>query len=265
MIMKGAILYFSLTGNTKLACEYIISKIHDVEFDLMNMRDGYPNLDEYNIIGFATYADEYSIAEFVKEYIDGMESINKPAFVFSTYGKDNGAATKVLAEKITKKGFKVVLDHGLNTPENYPPVMKHDHGHINNPTKQQMDEFNIFIDELSKICLKIRNREVVNEKKVLVKTKYIVLSKLGTALMMRKIMGAKKVDSTLCIQCKKCVNTCPYKVIKMNDFPVFDEAKCHGCFACYNLCPTKAIYTNGYNKFGHYPKPNKAVIEKLKV
>lgn len=263
--MKGAILYFSLTGNTKLACEYIKGKVQNVDFDLLDMRGGVYDLNKYDIVGFASFADEYNIARFVRSYIENMSIVNKPAFVFSTFGQENGATTKNMAEEISNKGFKVVIDHSLHTPENYPPVIKHSHGFINHPNTIEIDEFNIFINDLTEICEKIKNNETVSEKKVEASFKYNILTKLTGPKMMRTIMGRKKVNDELCVQCKKCVSNCPYNAIKMDSFPVFDESKCHGCFACYNLCPTKAIYTKGYNQNFHYPKPNKAVIQKLKI
>ena len=86
--MKGAILIFSNTGNTKLACERIKAKAKNVEFSLFNMRDGYVDLTEYGIVGFATYASEFKVARFVTDYMAKLpEYKDKPAFVFTTYGR----------------------------------------------------------------------------------------------------------------------------------------------------------------------------------
>jgi MinD superfamily P-loop ATPase containing an inserted ferredoxin domain len=264
-MIKGAILYFTLTGNTKLACEYINGNTKNVEFELLNMRDGFPDLSSYEIVGFATFASEFTVAKFVRDYMRDMPPFDKYAFVFTTYGQNNGAATQVLAEEITKKGFKVVLDHGLNTPENYPPVIKRSHGHINQPDEADMKQFNSFIMRLDEICHKIDADSPLETKQVTAKFPHNIMRGVSNRKMMQKIMGDKKIDTNLCIVCGKCAKVCPYGVIHMEGYPVFDESKCYGCFACYNLCPTKAIYTKGFRQFGVYSKPNKILAEKLKI
>lgn len=268
--MKGIILYFSLTGNTKLACNYIKAKVTNIDFELHNMRDGYINLSNYDIIGFATYSESFSIAEYVKNYILGMEYLDKPAFVFSTYGKNNGATCEILGEFIRKKGFKIVANHALNTPENMPPVIKLDHGHINNPSEKQLSEFSSFIVELQQLAESFAKKESLNEIKIKFKKgdKIIanVMNKIMFPSVIKTLMGGnKKIDPTACTQCKKCISICPYGIISMKGYPEFDEKRCHGCFACYNLCPSKAIFTNGYNKVGMYPEPNNVLKEKLKI
>lgn len=268
--MRGAILYFSLTGNTKLACEYIGGKVGNIEFDMFDMREGQVDLSSYDIVGFATYSHEFSIGNYAKDFIKAMTPTNKPAFVFSTYGRNNGATTGILAECVEKKGFQVVLDHALNTPENAPPVIKYEHGHINSPSKEQMYEFDNFIEELSIIGAKLKNKEIIQKKKVVFEKKYKIMAtafeKMSTPFMIKILMGGiKKIETNLCVQCGKCVNICPYNVITMNGYPEFEEKKCQGCFACYNRCPAKAIYTKGYNQIGVYPKPNKALEKKLKI
>jgi ferredoxin/flavodoxin len=265
-MMKGIILYFSLTGNTKLACEYIKHNVEHVDFELYNMRDGYPELNRYGLVGFATFASEFKVARFVNSYIDGIpKHKGKPAFVFTTYGQQNGAATKVLADSVIKRGFQVVSEGSLNTPENYPPVTKTSHGHNDNPTPEQMAEFNAFIERVSDISERLSKGERVHDYKVTAKTRYIIQSRIIPWFLMRGIMGKKSVDKDLCVKCKKCVAQCPYGAVKMEALPVFNESKCHGCFACYNVCPKKAIYTKHFKQFANYPKPIPQLISKLDV
>ncbi len=264
--MRGSIFYFSLTGNTKIACEYIKGKVKPMEFDLINMRNGQADLSKYDIVGFATYSEGFSIPKFAKNYIDAMETVrNKPAFVFSTFGRNNGATTWVLAKWIRKKGFKVVLDYALHTPENHPPTIKSDQSYENSPDDQELSEFNQFIERLSEICHKIDNNQEVSPKKVEVKLIYKIMPELNNPYLSRKIMGAKMVDRRLCIKCGKCAKSCSYNAIKMNEFPGFTEKQCHGCWACYNICPTKAIYTKNFKQYANYPKPNEFVERKLRI
>lgn len=50
------------------------------------------------------------------------------------------------------------------------------------------------------------------------------------------------VDRSRCIGCGKCVETCYFKALKMNQgFPEVSEFGCEGCGACELACPAKAI------------------------
>lgn len=264
--MYGAILYFSLTGNTRMACEYIKGRAKNVEFDVINMRDGRKDLSKYDLVGFATYSEGFSIAKYVKNYIDAMEKVkDKPAFVFSTFGRNNGATTWILAKWVRKKDYKVVLDYALHTPENHPPTIKTDQSYENSPDAQELSELNAFIDRLSELCLKIKNKENIGPKEVEVKPIYKIMPELNSPYLSRRIMGSKMADAKLCIKCGKCAKSCAYLAIKMNGFPEFIEKQCHGCWACYNICPKKAIYTKRFRQYANYPKPNKLLEEKLKI
>ena len=264
--MKGAIIYFSNTGNTKLACERIKGKIKNAEIDLFNMRDGYPDLSSYGIVGFATYSSEFKVAKYVFDYMKDIPEVHdKPAFVFTTYGRNNGSSCAVLAQLASKKGFRIVAEHALNTPENYPPVIRMEHGHVENPTTEQVAEFDAFIDVISAIALKLTNGENVPEHKVTSKFIYSIFRNLTSRWLMQKLMGNKKVRKDLCVKCGICVRACPYNAVSMKEYPTFDESKCEGCFACYNHCPKKAIYTKLFKQYANYPRPLPEVVKKLSV
>ena len=56
--MKGIILYYSGSGNTRLACQYIAKNITGMEFDLFNVvKETNPEFKLYGLVGFATFTD----------------------------------------------------------------------------------------------------------------------------------------------------------------------------------------------------------------
>jgi len=54
-----------------------------------------------------------------------------------------------------------------------------------------------------------------------------------------------KVDKEKCEKCQSCVNSCPYSVIKMEEFPELDPEWCVGCSRCVRVCPTGAMHHPG--------------------
>ena len=71
-----------------------------------------------------------------------------------------------------------------------------------------------------------------------------IASKLGY-----KFSGAKKVENTKCLACKKCINElgCPALVLseetnsKGKNFAAIDSSLCTGCGLCTTICPVNAI------------------------
>ena len=58
--MKGIIFYYSGSGNTKLACQYISKNLTNIELELFDMVKAkeIPNLEPYDIVGFAAFTKE---------------------------------------------------------------------------------------------------------------------------------------------------------------------------------------------------------------
>ncbi|MCX6004639.1 MAG: hypothetical protein NT082_03100 [Chloroflexi bacterium] len=68
-VLKGIICYYSGSGNTRLACQYIQSNIKNVKFDLFNIaRSGIPDLGVYDVVGFVAGLEEsFSLVKQGKE------------------------------------------------------------------------------------------------------------------------------------------------------------------------------------------------------
>ena len=63
--MKGIICYYSSSGNTRLACEYIERKVSNCSFDLFDiLKDGTPDLED--VFRSALSNIEKSLASLVK-------------------------------------------------------------------------------------------------------------------------------------------------------------------------------------------------------
>ena len=122
--MKIVICYFSCTGNTKLACEYMVAMLNKHETRLVDMaRDAMPDFIEYDLAGFATFADYYGPSKLVESFMERIPGKNKKkhAFVFNTHAGESGKTLMILRDWVASRGFKVVAAHSLGTPENYPP------------------------------------------------------------------------------------------------------------------------------------------------
>jgi ferredoxin len=238
--------------------------IPDAGFELLDItKNPLPDLEKYDLIGFATFADFLGVSKRMTDFIQQLPpQKQKPAFVFNTYGNFNGRTLWGLQKLVQAKDFKVVAGFALKTPENVPSLINMGMAHSQFPTDKQMNEFKQFITELGRIVGDLKDGKEPQQTKI----KFNLLNRLSPSLSRsigRKVMGEKLVDPTLCNNCGTCKSGCPYQAIEMNPGPVFDQKKCYGCWSCYNHCPIHAIYTKSIKDKGHYPEPHEQLKQKL--
>lgn len=137
--MRGIICFYSNSGNTKLACQYIVKNIKYIDVDFFNIaKDSIPDLEIYNIVGFAAFTDFSGPSKLVQTFIEKLpRQNNKLAFVFNTYGFISGKTLKILDKWVTTRGFKVIAGYSLHTPENYPPMIARGRGNEQAPAKRK--------------------------------------------------------------------------------------------------------------------------------
>ncbi|HIH36647.1 MAG TPA: 4Fe-4S binding protein [Methanocellales archaeon] len=254
---KGIICYYSASGNTKLACQYIANKIKSAKFDLFDIvKEKSPDLDKYAVVGLATFADFWSVPYYFCSFLEKLgPHTKKHAFVFNTYGSASGKTLIRLKNMAEKNGFNVVAGYSLHTPESYPPLRARGSTFDDSPDENELEEFNEFISRFDNQLKSIQEGNAVNKE---IKISFLsrILQELPRT-QARKDMGEKYVDESLCIECGVCKSVCPYGAIQLKPKPVFDMDKCFGCWACYNHCTEKAIYTKKYKGTSQYPKPSK--------
>ena len=254
--MKGAIFYYSGSGNTKLACEYITKKITSADVELVDITKNKYNARDFgtfDLVGFATFTDFGSPPRLMEKFIAELPKQNgKPAIIFNTYGFISVRTLPVFEAWLTAKGFRVVDGYSLHTPENYPPMIERGKGAEGAPNKKEMQAFNRWISELDRALSKgINTMRPKKMKKPLISYVFPRFKRTQA----RRNMGEKFVDENLCIECGLCEKGCPYNAIKLDPKPKFDMNKCYGCWYCYNHCPEKAIYTHKFRGQYQYPKP----------
>ncbi|HEX9061197.1 MAG TPA: hypothetical protein VF941_13535, partial [Clostridia bacterium] len=161
--MKGIICYYSGSGNTRLACTYIKQKIQSINFELFDIvNDKNIDFSEFDIIGFATFADAWGVSKKIADFIAQINGSNKYSFIFNTYGCISGKTLPIMRRIVSKKGFHIISGHSLHCPENYPPMIVSNQAFENSPNTTEFNEFNEFISGLDqKISSLIQKKAVV--------------------------------------------------------------------------------------------------------
>ena len=141
--MKGIICYYSGSGNTKLAIEYLSKKITNTNFELYDIvKKEVPDFTNYDVAGFATFTDFGGPAQLMYSFFDKIKmQKDKPAFVFNTFGFISVRTLKELGNLATSKGFNVISGFSLHTPENYPPMRKRNKAYNDAPKPKELSNF----------------------------------------------------------------------------------------------------------------------------
>ncbi len=267
--MKGVIYYYSSTGNTKLACEYIATKLEKetkVKFDTFNIiRNSPPGHSGYDVVGFASPTDWLGPPFLVEKFVRSLPNAHgTPAFVLITYGRIAGKALRTLGELASAQGFDVFAGYGLHMPENFPPLVAGGKGFEGAPNEKECAGFYAFSEFLVDSVRRLSEGKKPEKRKLKIGLVNAILPKLSREKS-KKEMGMKYVSEELCKGCGACARACPYEAIAIEKIPKFDESKCYGCWTCFNKCPNMAIYTTKLKGKGQYPRPLEALRDKLAI
>ncbi|MFW3146314.1 MAG: EFR1 family ferrodoxin [Thermoplasmatota archaeon] len=261
---SSAFIYFSATGNTKLSSEYLVHRIPQVDFSLIDLREFQgQDLSSYDVIGLATYVDFQGPPKLMMDAIDSLPpGGGKPVFIICTYAGIPGQTLKTMKRLLEAKGYRVISGHALRMPENYSPMRKKGMKGDERPGPKDLEGFQTYIRGLGDAILTYHLKGELSQQKI--KIGFVnSFFKGRDRYKAKKEMGVKKLDEALCTRCGVCARSCPYDAIRLSPRPVFDEGRCMGCFSCYNRCPVGAISTEKLTNEFRYPGPSEGLKKRM--
>lgn len=231
------ILYFSGTGNSAYAANYIGEIIEDQTLNLFEkIRDNdYTSLqsDRPWVIATPTYC--WQIPRILEDWIMKTEFVgSKDIYFVMTCGSDVGNAEKYLQKLCAMKGFNYRGCAEIVMPENYIAM-------FNAPGKSEAKRV---VKVAQRSLKKAAGYIATNSKMPAVKTN--LAGKLNSSIVNKIyypliVKDKKFYAKDNCTGCGLCVRKCPLSNISMRDAKPKWHGDCTHCMACICYCPEEAI------------------------
>lgn len=240
MIKRGAVIFFSGTGNTKYIAKLFKERFkkENVDVELIDIQKNEKLEKEYDlyIIGSPIHVEMAPkiLVEWVKKNVpNGSEK----CIIYYTLGDKGHKEYRVtLAKIMNDKGYDVAINDSITMPNNYYHVMfKRDSDDYIKETLQAAPM------KVDKIVTDFYNnkRSDINYKK---DNKGLKIVYDGFLMYAKKYAQRSfSVDENKCINCKICEGECPTQNISMENKKITFYNKCIGCEKCIHRCPTDAI------------------------
>lgn len=244
--MKKVILYvFSGTGNTlkvaSLYKQYLNAEV--TVYRVAKSSPPPPSPDGFDLIGIGYPIHAFSAPEPILKFVKTLPPVEgKRAFVFKSSGEGlhlNDGSSQKLIKILKKKGYDVLFERHFVMP--YNMIYRHS------------DEMAKQMWIYTKAMVTLSAREI--ERGVRKKTKKNIFKRAFTATFrvieqpFAHIHGPLfKVDKNKCIECGRCIKTCPQANIKIEDGKFKFGKACVLCMGCSFNCPVDAIHV-GFFKY----------------
>lgn len=243
--MKGALIYFSGTGNT----EYVIERFkkefesRGVECDLVNTSIQKTLQEQYDfyVFGSPIHAEMFPkyYIEWVKDNI--KKGTKKQCIIFSTQASSKGTGVEELYNILRKKEIEIKIKDFIEMPNNYYIVMfkKTPEEEIQRLKKIAAEKVKSLVGDF--LAGNDMMREVSKARVFLGKIAYSMFYRYSLKWALKNL----SVDEETCIECEKCVNECPTNNINMTNGKITFNSKCISCQHCIHKCPVNAFRYKG--------------------
>jgi ferredoxin/flavodoxin len=236
---------FSPTGTTRTTAEHIArgigaENILMVDVTLRSDRKKPAPFSKDDLVILAAPVYYGRLPEEIVPYFAGLKGQGTPVVPMVVYGnREYDDALKELYDIAMSSGFIPVAavafigEHSYSTPDR--PIAEA------RPDANDLDKAQTFGSHIRK---KLAPFEAVHEaalSKVPGNVPYLVPKNLNMIKEARKdIPFTPETDEDTCIQCGKCVETCPTEAVSLDETVTTDRWRCIICHACVKNCPTGA-------------------------
>lgn len=234
---KTGILYFSGTGNTKLAAQYLSVRlklpIHGIE-ESMDWSEYLGGLDRL-IVLYPVYMSlpPMILRDFIKAHWEEFE--NKEIICIVTQMCYSGDGARVL-EDFLPESAKLIDTHHLNMPHNIPNIpfvpLASKNGNRRKVTRA--------LNKLEGIAQGLEKGEF--ERRHCSKFSLMIgLSQRKSAEQNEEEKKDKVWVDDKCVKCGYCVRVCPMDNFVLGEKKAVPQGNCTLCLRCENGCPVHAI------------------------
>ncbi|HQD71869.1 MAG TPA: EFR1 family ferrodoxin [Clostridiales bacterium] len=246
------ILYFTGTGNSKFAADFLAESLGDECLSLNEKikkgEDIKENSEKPYIVVAPIHAWRFPLK--VEEIVKRAElKGSRKIYFVGTMGENSGKTDTCLKKLCGEKGLEFMGFCGVKMQNNYliGDVM---------PNKAVAEEnLHEVIPALESIAEKIKNGEKIEKTD---KTPFTFLVSGVVNKFFTKFAGKymKPTASDKCGACGICAEFCPVNNIEIKDGKAQMGEKCISCFGCIHRCPTEAVNIEGKTeKNGRYLCP----------
>ena len=237
--MKILLIYYTGTYNTRYLSNQIKDRFmsNNNEVDLIEITSTTLPVDttSYDLIGFSYPIYGFNSPLPFNKYVRKLKfKQNQKYFIYKNSGEVlamNNASSRILIRLMKRQKCKLIGEYHYVMPYN-----------IHFPFDK------IFIKELLNYNNKLMDIMFYNFKNdIIFKIKSNLIYNIGAFFVgIQKIGGnvnsyLYKVDTNKCINCNKCVNTCPHNNIYIKNNKIKFHHHCDMCMRCSFFCPTDAI------------------------
>ncbi len=244
--MKGKIICFSQTGNTRLIAQDIAQGIEDAghECQVSEMLGAAPaDTGDCDILGIGCpvffYKEPFNVADFMDNLPPGN---GKHAFIFITHGSVPGVTLESMWKRLADNGY-LVLGASNTYADAFLPFYPYPTLTTGHPDQQDRDQARTFGKHMAEISQRIAAGESglapgpITALDGWWKDEAVMLSRETLAQVMPKL----SINPDKCIQCLECQDACPAGGIDVTEDPPRIQEPCVFCVGCARDCPEQAI------------------------